>query len=71
MFVLLCKDPIVKSYDLGHVRTTNSGAAPLSIEVIQQLSRVLPNTAIGQGYGRRPPSSRGKIYSDILLCRAD
>ncbi|KIM88578.1 hypothetical protein PILCRDRAFT_62207, partial [Piloderma croceum F 1598] len=53
MFVLLCKDPIVKKYDLGHVRTTNSGAAPFPIEVIQQLSRV-SSTAIRQGYGCPP-----------------
>ena len=61
MFVVLCKDPIVKNCDLGHVRTTNSGA-PFSIEVIQQSSHALPNAVIGQGYGRSRFAR--KIYSN-------
>jgi len=51
MLVLLCKHPIVKNYDLTHVRLCSSGAAALSNEVIQQLFRVLPNAYISQGYG--------------------
>ncbi|KAH9854593.1 acetyl-CoA synthetase-like protein [Lenzites betulinus] len=51
MIVLLCKDPIVKKYDLGCVKLTTSGAAPLSAELTKQVARVLPNSGIGQGYG--------------------
>ncbi|KZT30741.1 amp dependent CoA ligase [Neolentinus lepideus HHB14362 ss-1] len=51
MLLLLCKHPIVKKYDLSHVRVIMSGAAPLSQEVIEQLAAVFPNRVIGQGYG--------------------
>ncbi|EJD03679.1 acetyl-CoA synthetase-like protein [Fomitiporia mediterranea MF3/22] len=49
--VLLCKHPAVKKYDLSHVRSCMSGAAPLSRELTEQLIKVLPNAQIGQGYG--------------------
>ncbi|KAI0356904.1 acetyl-CoA synthetase-like protein [Trametes cingulata] len=51
MIVLLCKHPAVKNYDLSSVKMTTSGAAPLSAELTHQVARVLPNSAIGQGYG--------------------
>ncbi|KAF7302723.1 Phenylacetyl-CoA ligase [Mycena chlorophos] len=49
--VLLCKHPATAKYDLSHVRMVISGAAPLSGELVQTLSKTLPNAAIGQGYG--------------------
>ncbi|EIW81328.1 amp dependent CoA ligase [Coniophora puteana RWD-64-598 SS2] len=49
--VLLCKQPIVKNYDLSHVRMMSCGAAPLSGELMMQLARDFPATHIGQGYG--------------------
>ncbi|KAI0648758.1 acetyl-CoA synthetase-like protein [Trametes meyenii] len=49
--ILLCKHQAVKNYDLRSVKTTSSAAAPLSAELTLQLSRVLPNSAVGQGYG--------------------
>jgi acyl-CoA synthetase (AMP-forming)/AMP-acid ligase II len=49
--VLLCKHPIVKQHDLSHVRFLLSGAAPLSGDLVNQLVEILPNCAIGQGYG--------------------
>ncbi|KAI0324151.1 acetyl-CoA synthetase-like protein [Cubamyces sp. BRFM 1775] len=51
MVVLLCKHPLTKQYDLSCVKTTIVGAAPLSAELTHHLSRVLPNSRIGQGYG--------------------
>ncbi|KAF9802190.1 hypothetical protein IEO21_09957 [Rhodonia placenta] len=51
MVVLLCKHPAVKQHDLSSVRAVMSGAAPLSAELIHQLSQVLPKIHIGQGYG--------------------
>jgi len=49
--VLLCKQPIVKKYDLSHVKYCMSGAAPLGGELMKQVSKILPNASIGQGYG--------------------
>ncbi|KAJ7878650.1 phenylacetyl-CoA ligase, partial [Mycena leptocephala] len=49
--VLLCKHPAVKNYNLSHVKFCVSGAAPLSGELMSGLSKVIPNAAIGQGYG--------------------
>jgi acyl-CoA synthetase (AMP-forming)/AMP-acid ligase II len=50
-YTLLAQHPIVKDYDLSHVKFCASGAAPLSREVSQQFARVFPNCCIGQGYG--------------------
>ncbi|KAJ7040366.1 amp dependent CoA ligase [Mycena alexandri] len=49
--VLLCKHPATKNYDLSHVSFCASGAAPLSGELMSSLRHILPNAAIGQGYG--------------------
>ncbi|KAJ7675367.1 amp dependent CoA ligase [Mycena rosella] len=49
--VLLCKHPAVKNYDLSHVKWCISGAAPLSGAILKSVRKVLPNAAIGQGYG--------------------
>ncbi|KZT08186.1 amp dependent CoA ligase [Laetiporus sulphureus 93-53] len=51
MVVLLCKHPAVKEYALHSLRMLLSGAAPLSPELAQQLSTMLPWVNIGQGYG--------------------
>ncbi|KAK0201505.1 phenylacetyl-CoA ligase [Desarmillaria ectypa] len=49
--VLLCKDPIVKSFDLSSVRVILCAAAPLTAELYDQLGQLLPNIYIGQAYG--------------------
>ncbi|KAF9033174.1 hypothetical protein BJ165DRAFT_1515946 [Panaeolus papilionaceus] len=49
--VLLCKHPIMKGRKFKHVKLCLSGAAPLSGELMTQLAEILPNAAIGQGYG--------------------
>ncbi|KAJ6084662.1 hypothetical protein N7486_011462 [Penicillium sp. IBT 16267x] len=51
ILIRLLRDPIVKNYDLSHVRRFSSGAAPLSAEVIQELQRRFPHTGFKQGYG--------------------
>ncbi|KAJ5388959.1 uncharacterized protein N7496_000027 [Penicillium cataractarum] len=51
ILIRLLRDPIVKDYDLSHVRKFSSGAAPLSSEVNQELKRQFPNTGFKQGYG--------------------
>ncbi|KAK0222170.1 phenylacetyl-CoA ligase [Armillaria fumosa] len=49
--VLLCKDPIVKNFDLSSVRVVLCAAAPLTAELYDQLGQLLPNIYIGQAYG--------------------
>ncbi|EPS98680.1 hypothetical protein FOMPIDRAFT_1024545 [Fomitopsis schrenkii] len=49
--VLLCKHPDVPKYDLSSLRALKSGAAPLTAELIKQLSERLPKMSIGQSYG--------------------
>ncbi|KAF9076081.1 amp dependent CoA ligase [Rhodocollybia butyracea] len=51
--VLLCKHPAVQDYatSLKHVKFVLSGAAPLSGELIQRLTKVFPKAHVGQGYG--------------------
>ncbi|KAJ5565482.1 hypothetical protein N7513_001724 [Penicillium frequentans] len=51
ILIRLLRDPIVKNYDLSHIRRFSSGAAPLSAEVIQELQRRFPQTGFKQGYG--------------------
>jgi len=57
MVVLLCKHPAVKQHNLSSVRAVMSGAAPLSAELIKQLSEILPHISIGQGYGMTETST--------------
>ena len=45
------QSPEVSKYDLTSLRLVMCGAAPLSAELINQLSARLPWTSIGQGYG--------------------
>ncbi|KAJ5707814.1 hypothetical protein N7488_007615 [Penicillium malachiteum] len=51
IIIRLLRDPIVKEYDLSHIRKFSSGAAPLSAEVLQELQRRFPHTGFKQGYG--------------------
>jgi 4-coumarate--CoA ligase len=46
----LAKHPIVDKYDLSSIRMVNSGAAPLTRELIEQVNKRLP-LPIKQGYG--------------------
>jgi 4-coumarate--CoA ligase len=56
----MVRDPIVDKYDLSSVTRLSSGAAPLSVELIEQLAQKFPRTAakaapgqagLKQGYG--------------------
>lgn len=55
---------IVKNYDLSSVYFLQSGAAPVSAELTEQIARVLPNSIIGQGYGQ---SSHSGLESSAPL----
>ncbi|KAE8376950.1 hypothetical protein BDV26DRAFT_305195 [Aspergillus bertholletiae] len=51
IIIRLLTDPIVSKYDLSHVRTFSSGAAPISGEILQKLQARFPWTGFKQGYG--------------------
>jgi acyl-CoA synthetase (AMP-forming)/AMP-acid ligase II len=51
MAVLLAKHPEMQNYDMSVVRFLVCGAAPLSAELQEQVTRALPNAEIGQAYG--------------------
>ncbi|EIW81332.1 amp dependent CoA ligase [Coniophora puteana RWD-64-598 SS2] len=61
--VLLCKQPIVKNYDLSHVRFINCGAAPLSGELMMKLASDFPKAHIGQGYGLTESATTLSMFS--------
>jgi len=60
--VLLCKHPAVKDYDLSGIRYLISGAAPLSAELVHQLTKVMPTAQIGQGYGLTESCTSISLY---------
>ena len=43
--------PAIRTTDLSTVRTISTGAAPLAVETITELRRLLPDVVIGEGYG--------------------
>ncbi|RMZ46741.1 AMP-binding enzyme [Aspergillus flavus] len=51
IIIRLLTDPIVSKYDLSHVKTFSSGAAPISGEILQKLEARFPWTGFKQGYG--------------------
>ncbi|KAB8221506.1 hypothetical protein BDV33DRAFT_170598 [Aspergillus novoparasiticus] len=51
IIIRLLTDPIVSQYDLSHVKTFSSGAAPISGEILQKLQARFPWTGFKQGYG--------------------
>ncbi|KAA1468065.1 amp dependent CoA ligase [Dentipellis sp. KUC8613] len=61
--VLLCKHQATPKYDLSHVRFVMCGAAPLSAELTQEVIKVLPNAAIGQGYGMTETCTTVTMFS--------
>jgi 4-coumarate--CoA ligase len=50
VLVALAKSPIVSKYDLSSLRMVNSGAAPLTRELVEQMQKRFP-LPIKQGYG--------------------
>ena len=50
MVLLLCKHPVVDGYDLSSLRMTNSGAAPLTRELVEALFK-RKQIRVKQGYG--------------------
>ncbi|HWG95301.1 MAG TPA: AMP-binding protein [Mycobacteriales bacterium] len=51
VFHALLQVPGLRERDLSSVRSLASGAAPLAVELIEQLAQVFPDAVIGEGYG--------------------
>jgi long-chain acyl-CoA synthetase len=51
IYVALLAHPDIDKRDLSNVRSISSGAAPLPVEVIEELHRRFPDARIGEGYG--------------------
>ncbi|GKZ26546.1 hypothetical protein AbraIFM66951_002603 [Aspergillus brasiliensis] len=51
MIVRLLHDPKVAQYDLSHVETFSSGAAPIPTELLRQLEKAYPKAGFKQSYG--------------------
>lgn len=49
---LITNKDLVAQYDLSSVRVVFSGAAPLGIEVIDDIKKMFPKWNVGQGYGK-------------------
>nr|WHF58352.1 4-coumarate:CoA ligase [Ganoderma lucidum] len=70
--IMICKlislntqSPAVQDYDLSSVQFVACGAAPVSGELTDQLTKVLPNALVGQGYGMTETSTM------ITFCQLD
>lgn len=53
----MVNDPLVGQYNLHHVTQFNTGAAPLSPEIIQKLAKKFPTAGIKQGWGMTESTS--------------
>ncbi|TVY40260.1 4-coumarate--CoA ligase-like [Lachnellula subtilissima] len=51
ILIRMVHDPIVDRYDLRHIRRFSTGAAPISGEIIELLSKKFPQTGFKQQYG--------------------
>jgi 4-coumarate--CoA ligase len=51
ILIRMVRDPLVDKYDLQHLTRFNSGAAPVSPEILQLLQQKFPQTGFKQGYG--------------------
>ncbi|MFG2525852.1 class I adenylate-forming enzyme family protein [Streptomyces sp. NPDC048527] len=52
------------SYDLGSVRATYSGGAPLDTTALERLRQVFPHAVVGEGYGLS--EATGSLVSTLL-----
>lgn len=53
----MVNDPLVGQCNLHHVAQFNTGAAPLSPEIIQKLAKKFPTAGIKQGWGMTESTS--------------
>lgn len=57
ILIRLINEPLVPKYNLKHIKQFNTGAAPLSPEVIQKLAGKFPGVGIKQGWGMTESTS--------------
>ncbi|CAI6095961.1 unnamed protein product [Clonostachys chloroleuca] len=57
LLIRLLNDRTAQGYDLSHVEQFNTGAAPLTDQVIQQLAKRFPNIRIRQAWGMTETTS--------------
>jgi 4-coumarate--CoA ligase len=57
ILIRMVNDPVVKKYDLGHVTQFNTGAAPLSFQIIETLTEQFPHAVIKQHWGMTESTS--------------
>jgi long-subunit acyl-CoA synthetase (AMP-forming) len=63
--LLLCKHPVVSSYDLSSIRMTNSGAAPLSREMVETcFGRTGVRVKQGYGLSETSPTAFNQPWDD-------
>jgi long-chain acyl-CoA synthetase len=51
IYVALLQHPDIDKRDLSSVRGISSGAAPLPVEILDELNRRFPDAVVGEGYG--------------------
>ncbi|KAF4310233.1 AMP-dependent synthetase/ligase [Botryosphaeria dothidea] len=63
--LMLSKSPVVDKYDLSSLRMTNSGAAPLTYEIVEELWKKR-RLAVKQGYGlsETSPTTHTQEWAD-------
>ena len=66
--LLLGKHPVVDKYDLSSLRILNSGAAPLTRELVDTVYKRL-KVPIKQGYGlsETSPTTHTQVYFPLLI----
>lgn len=57
MLIRLLNEPAVQRYDLSHVKQFDTGAAPLSEQIVAKLSQKFPDVAIRQSWGMTESTS--------------
>ena len=65
VLLLIAKHPCIDNYDLSSLRMCNSGAAPLTKELVEQVNKRLP-LPIKQGYGlsETSPTTHAQLWDD-------
>jgi acyl-CoA synthetase (AMP-forming)/AMP-acid ligase II len=51
IILLLAKNPLIDQYDLSSIKLVICGAAPLGVELSQQVKKRIPTMIVKQGYG--------------------
>ena len=58
--------PDIEQYDFSSLRCLWSGGTPISVEIQQKISRLVPNALIGEGYGMTESTSQGGLLTPLF-----